>query len=481
MRFVPAEDLKTGMLVGRDIIFTTKAAILKKHTQLNERYIDFLREKGYMGVYVTDSLSMDIEPEETIDPDLFQAGVEAVMEEDVDELMGIAIDIVDDILKKDHVCADLLDLRAFDDYTYHHCVNVAVFSVLVGKTLGLKEKELNQVCQAGLLHDIGKSKINPDILNKFGRLSDYEYAEIQKHAQYSYDILTEMPNISSVIRMAVLSHHENVDGSGYPSGKEGNKIPLLAKIIHAVDVYDALTTKRPYKEPYEAADAFDYLEGGKNTLFDSKVVDAIIKTLPPYPIGIDVYLSDGRRALVIEKTKDPFRPVIRLYDSGIDINLHTSLAYKNLKITRSGVLSSTERTVESLNEDRMGFKRTKKTVLVIDDTALGRRQIEDILMDDYNIIALKSGMEAIDFLKTSKTPDIIVSDVEMPYMNGPEAIKKIKDMGFKNIPVVFLSGNKDRDVIIQCRMIGASDYILKPVKPIYLKERIRQILENDKI
>lgn len=479
MRFVASDELEKGLIVGRDIIFTTQAAVLKKGTTLTDRYIEFLLNKGYMGIYVNDQMSLDIEPEETVDPAIFQAGVEAVRDDSIEEMMSISTDIVNDILGKDSISADLIDLRSFDDYTYHHSVNVAVFSVLVGRKMGLKEKELKNICQAGLCHDLGKSRLPESILNKPDRLTDEEFAEVKKHSEYSHEIISADVNIPAVVKQAVLYHHENENGSGYPHGKEGKDLNIYTKIIHAVDVYDALTSKRPYKDPYEPADAFEYLKGGKGILFNADVVDALVNVIPAYPVGIDVFLSNGKRALVIDNTKDPLRPVIRLYDDKSEINMLTDKAYRTVVISRSAIIpgGGASGNVQALNEQRGSVKSKKRRVMVVDDTPMSLMQARAALEEDYELILLNSGIDAVNYFNENEAPDVVIMDIEMPYVNGVEAMQRIRDAGHK-VPVIFLTSVNDRDIIIQCRMLGAADYILKPAKPIYMKERVYQIVHN---
>ena len=172
MRFVQIDVLQPGMVVGRDIYNITQSSMLRRGVTLTEKYIEYLKEKGYIGAYISDVFSEDIDIEETIEQSTFQAGAVAVKENNVDAIAGVAVDIVSQMSQASRISVDLLDLRAYDDYTYHHSVNVAVYAVAVGKRMGLSDEKLTLLAQAGVCHDLGKSRIPEEILNKPSRLTD---------------------------------------------------------------------------------------------------------------------------------------------------------------------------------------------------------------------------------------------------------------------------------------------------------------------
>ena len=482
MRFVPAFSLVSGMVMARDIISNNSSAfMLKKGVVLNDKAIDYIRKNGYMGAYISDALSNDVELEEAVDQQLFRKGIEAVEGENVGSILGVATDIVAQLTAKRDVSIDLFDLRSFDDYTYHHSVNVAVYAVAVGKKLGLKEEELNLLSMAAICHDLGKSKIDKDIINKPGKLTDEEFAQIKSHPRHSFSILYDNPEVPSIVRQAVLYHHENENGSGYPYGKEGKDIPIFAKIIHAVDVYDALTSKRPYKDPFAPADAYQYINNGVKILFDPKVVAVMSEVVPAYPPGIDVILSDGSEALVVGHTANALRPRIKLAATGQIVNLYTDETYKDITIEKSGIMPADYvGDIDMLNEDRSAVKEvtSKNKILIVDDNFLLLKATAGILEDKYEVITLQSGLEAIRYIVDGKEakPDLIIMDVEMPVMNGIATIKNLRKTDGFNIPVMFLTGNANRDTILKCREVGAVDFVVKPANPVYLRERVEMAL-----
>lgn len=329
------------MVLAKEVFDDDGRVLLAANTILTKEYIIRLSIRGYQGVYIEDELSRGIQIDEVISIELRNEGAKAVKEGNIDSLKSIAKDIVSQLLEKDKsISLDIKDLRTYDNYTYKHSVNVAVISTIIGIYLSYDEESLYELCLAALMHDIGKTKIDPGIINKPGRLSMMEYRIVQEHARYSYDILDENYLISARTKQAVLHHHENEDGTGYPDRLVGDEIPPYAKIIHVADVYDALTSKRPYKKPYALSEAIEYLMGGSNVLFDRKAVEAFLEAVPVYAKGIDVLMTNGERAIVVSNTSNPLRPIVRLVDSGKDIDLSNDKDYISVTIAPHTVVEN---------------------------------------------------------------------------------------------------------------------------------------------
>lgn len=331
MRYIVIEKAQAGMLLAKSIYDGAGRVLLGAHTVITQEYISKLGARGLPGIYVEDELAKDIEIEETITQELRNQGVEALKKGNIDACMNVAKEIVDQILEKSVVSLDMVDLRTYDDYTYQHSVNVAVISTIIGMNMSFKYTMLQELSIAAILHDIGKSMIEPAILNKADKLSEEEYALVKKHPDFGYEMLRHRLDISACIRAGVLSHHENVDGTGYPQGLNGSQIYVYAKIIHVADVFDALTAKRVYKMPYARSEAVEYLMGSCDRLFDREVVEAFLMSVPIYPKGTMVKLSNGKEALVVANTGNALRPQVRLSD-GEEMNLSTPEKYRNITI-----------------------------------------------------------------------------------------------------------------------------------------------------
>lgn len=473
MNFIPVTKLTTDMVLGRDIICNNGSKILKTGVQLTAEYIDYLTEKGYLGAYIQTPGTDDIEMEDTISQETMLKGIQAVESQDIGKMISIAHQMVSEITNRKNVNVDILDLRSYDDYTYHHSVNVAIFAVAVGEYMGMTEEELIRICEAGLFHDLGKQRISINIINKAGRLSDEEFNEIKNHPKYSYQMLYDEPSVAASVRQAVICHHENENGSGYPNGLEGSQIPLMGKILHAVDVFDALISRRPYKEPYTSMEAFEYMMGGANILFDAKVVEVMKKVIPAYPVATEVRLSIGADAVVVKHTGDPLRPVVKIKDRERVLDL-TSDENQGIYIESGGISGAGDsHSVGYLNEDRMVKKDKAPEIMIVDDSAISLQGTgKHLTSAGYRVIALQSGMACLNYIKQKGVPDLVIMDIEMPKFNGIQTVSSIRNLGYKDLPIIFLTAKTDKETVVKCISVNAKDYIIKPVRPTYLLTRV---------
>lgn len=331
MRYIQIDRTKEGMILESSIYDNMGRILLGKGTVLSSEYIERLIERGLPGIYIEDEMAADIKIEDAITQELRNKGVSALREGNLDETMDVAKAIVDEILSNPSVSLDMVDLRSYDDYTYRHSVNVSVLATIIGINLSMNIPTLKELSMAAILHDIGKSKISDEILNKPGRLTSEEFEEIKKHPDYAYEILKERIDIPSSVKAGILAHHENEDGSGYGRGLAGDKIYSYGKIIHVADVFDALTSKRPYKQAYARSEATEYLMGSCDRLFDRQIVLAFLQSVSIYPKGITVKLSNGQEAIVVDSTANILRPRIRLMD-GSEMDLSDIHKYRNITI-----------------------------------------------------------------------------------------------------------------------------------------------------
>jgi response regulator RpfG family c-di-GMP phosphodiesterase len=354
-------------------------------------------------------------------------------------------------------------------------VNVAVISCIIGFGLKLNSEALEQLVTAGLLHDLGKLEIPPEILNKPARLTNEEYNIMKTHAVLSYEKIKERWDISAYVKTAVLYHHENVDGSGYPTGLTGDKMNIYTKIIHVADVYDALVSRRPYKEPYSPYEACEYLMGAGGIMFDSKVVEALMLYVPFYPKGTMVKLSDGSDGIIVDNTgARNLRPLIRRLD-GTMVDLQSKEHY-NLTILRE----SNEHVIDprTSEEERkkmlIPFKEYK--ILVVDDMFINLQEIKKMLDNTYELCLTQNCERAISEIKNGFKPDLVIIDMDMPKINGVKAAQKLRTVLDGNIPFLMEIEESDKDNLIKCRRAGAKGYVLRPYKPTYFKAEIKKIL-----
>lgn len=271
--------------------------------------------------------------------DIFDGGSEGIKElsiASVERVDSIADNIISDITgNSDFLANQMIALQNYDDYTYKHCLRVAMLAAGVCAEIGLSDAETKEVVVAGLLHDIGKSNIDHDIIIKPGKLTETEFEEIKRHPLIGYNILKVGGHFSANVLAGVLFHQEKYDGSGYPTGISGTKIPLVARILSVCDVFDALTSNRPYRKPWSVAETEEYILGGSGTHFDLEVTKAFLRAYNPYPVGTLVSLSDGRHGSVVKNNEIVLRPVVRIMGGtgGEEIDLMNDFRFLTLSVT----------------------------------------------------------------------------------------------------------------------------------------------------
>ena len=322
MRIVNITELKPGYISANNIYLKDGTLLIAKGKALTESNITALFKIGLDKLYIEDDISEGINPRPPITDESMKQTTSAIYSMDIDKIVEASKRIVDE-LSNSLYSADMLIIRHHDAYTGLHSVNVAIYTAVLAKCLGFKESELHKIVQASLLHDIGKVFISTNIINKPGKLTDKEYEIMKKHSELGYLELKKRESIWSVVRVGVLEHHENENGTGYPYGKAGNEIHKIGKMIHIADVYDALTTARSYKDPWKPDRAMKYIRDNEGIQFDKTYAKWFRHCIPIYPRGTEVTLSDGRKALVESNNIiHPDKPVVRVLGEEIQtINL----------------------------------------------------------------------------------------------------------------------------------------------------------------
>jgi HD-GYP domain-containing protein (c-di-GMP phosphodiesterase class II) len=219
---------------------------------------------------------------------------------DVRQAMPVVQEIAASVSRNSGALISLARLKNSDDYTYMHSVAVCALMIALGHQFGLSTDETRQAGLAGLLHDIGKMSIPSDILNKPGKLTDEEFISIKKHSQAGHDILLGVDGIGDAALDVSLHHHEKIDGSGYPFNLKGNQISLLAKMGAVCDVYDAITSARPYKAGWEPGHSIKRMANNQGH-FDATVLEAFIKSVGIYPTGSCVLMQSGKVGVVVDQ------------------------------------------------------------------------------------------------------------------------------------------------------------------------------------
>lgn len=235
--------------------------------------------------------------------------------------------MVEHILFNQDTLLWLSQLKEKDEYTAIHAVNVCILSITFARTLGVQETELKTLGLAALLIDIGKSKIPDEILKKTDALNSAEFMLMKAHAYLGYAMLDHNESISKEVLDIILRHHERLDGKGYPNGLTADRINRLTRIVSIVDVFDAMTSDRCYKDALQAQHALSELYNMAPEQLDQELVEAFIKCIGIYPVGCIVALSTGHTGIVVKlNEKNRLKPIV-----GLVLNRNHE-PYENIKL-----------------------------------------------------------------------------------------------------------------------------------------------------
>jgi HD-GYP domain-containing protein (c-di-GMP phosphodiesterase class II) len=358
MRLVATSDLQEDTTLASDILTGRDAApLLRAGVKLNARFIEHLRRAGILGVYVEDQFSHGIDPQPVISAqtrgkatrslaDLHEEARRSVAAgrtldpEATDEISDVVDQILLEIEESDGKAVVLADLCAADAYHLQHPIDVTALGLLIGRRLIIEhgwldykgerqddrhEERLFRLGMGLLLSDIGKLAIPESILNKPGKLSEEEWEIVRTHPKAGVKLVRDTGAWCPLVQACVLRHHERWDGGGYPEGKSGPEIHEMARIAAVADVYDAITSERVFAPSKPAHVAFQAILAGAGTQFDPTIVEVFSRRIAPFPPGVEVELTDGRRAVVVSVSElSPDRPVVRVISgpgAPVDISL----------------------------------------------------------------------------------------------------------------------------------------------------------------
>ena len=219
---------------------------------------------------------------------------------DTENCLPIVDEVTSSLARNPSAFLSLARLKDKDNYTYMHSVAVCGLMVSLGRQLGMNEAEQREAGLAGLLHDVGKMQMPLEVLNKPGALTPAEFNVMRGHPERGWDLLKDGAKVPASALDVCLHHHEKMDGTGYPHQLAGEQISLLARMGAVCDVYDAITSTRPYKEAWDPAGSLQRMAQWKGQ-FDPTVFQAFVKSVGIYPTGTLVRLQSGRLAVVVEQ------------------------------------------------------------------------------------------------------------------------------------------------------------------------------------
>lgn len=353
-RYISTRLLDEGMIIDQAIIDRSGRILIARKTALDTFLIDALRRMGVPGVYIREGEEspdedIDVAPEtvETIAKLKVADRAKVTLSESVkkrvsegiqylysdtsspdftDTASNITSSLMQAISENDAIALNIDALKVCDEYTFKHSVDVATMAMIIARKSGMSEKEVYQNGISGLLHDVGKSQIPNEILNKAGKLTEDEFATMKKHALFGYNILSEKRELPTEVLSGVLQHHEKLNGRGYPLRLTERQISPYARVLAVADIYDALVTERPYKKAFSQQDALEMIMAMTEEL-DVSFMRDFIDSVILYPVDSVVTLSNGERAKVVENTTHyPMRPKVvglksgKVYDLANDIS-----------------------------------------------------------------------------------------------------------------------------------------------------------------
>ena len=232
-----------------------------------------------------------------------------------DDAIGLVEEISNSVFRNPNALISIARLKNKDDYTYMHSVAVCALMVSLAKCMGYGIEFCKKAGMAGLYHDIGKMFIPDEILNKPGKLTDEEFEIVKSHPQKGWELLSQSPGISPETLEVCLRHHEKVDGSGYPGNLADGQMSILSKMSSICDVYDAITSDRPYKKGWEPSESIKKMAEWKGH-FDPNIFQAFVKSIGIYPVGSLVKLSSGKLGVVVDKgEKSLLTPKVKVFYS----------------------------------------------------------------------------------------------------------------------------------------------------------------------
>ena len=325
MQRIVVSELKNGMVTARNVLSADGKLLLAEGQIITESYIRRLQELGIYAIYVRNPYFSDLEIPAIIAEETRQSGIQTMkcaldvlrnkrMDLAVTDIQQSARRIVAEIIRNRKAMIHLTEIRTHDDCTFAHSVDVCILAVLVAVEMGYAENRLTELAVGALLHDVGKVRVGQQLLIKPDRLTDEEMVIMRGHPWFGFEILrTHKGQLSIPSIHVALQHHEKFDGTGYPRGLAGEAIHEFSRIVSIADVYDAITSDRPYRKALLPHEAYELLQMTGTQHFDPTILPIFLGKIAVYPVGATVRLNTGDIGIVTSVEPGlPTRPVIRL-------------------------------------------------------------------------------------------------------------------------------------------------------------------------
>jgi HD-GYP domain-containing protein (c-di-GMP phosphodiesterase class II) len=329
MRSITLDEIEPGMYLSKPLITADGTVLLHEGIVMKERYIEYLRNKGFTTLFVGD---LQIEEKAKIEEDFYSprnkkealgAAREVINNFSVGK--GLKLDNVKNLVsewihhlgQKPESMVNLLDIRRKEGYMFSHAINTCILSIMTGIAMGYDAKQLDELGLAAILHDVGKIKFSQNVAQQFPNyLTKKEKDEYRRHPFYSLEILRENYSLSVNVLNACFQHHERWNGSGYPMGLKGNDICEYAQIISVADVYERLIVGMPHRLPTPVYYAVAILNKAAGEYFNPAIIEKFNQNVAIYPIGKTVRLSNQQSGVILGvDIKNKTTPIVRITSS----------------------------------------------------------------------------------------------------------------------------------------------------------------------
>ena len=338
---VNIDECMPGMKIAETINNKFGVTIISEHTLIEPTMLKLLKRLGIYKIKVFDQQLPNSEDSSQVFKKKYMGNLiiikgllyDLYSNKPLDgfKVNAIANSLCEKAIEPDDLIRNLTYAYNFDDYLYTHSLNVSIISMLIAKWMNYSENDIKMIVKAGLLHDIGKTKVQHSILNKPGPLSPKEFNHMQLHVNYGYEILRGIENFNSDICKAVLMHHEREDGSGYSSGLQYQEIREFAKILAVADVFDAMSSNKVYGKKRPPIDIFNQMETNSIGSLSKKITMVFLDHTPNFYIGARFFVNTGETAeIIFINPRHIARPLIKIGERYIDMSKESRYELLNI-------------------------------------------------------------------------------------------------------------------------------------------------------
>lgn len=287
MEKVAVDKLTAGMILARSIFQSDGRILVRKNTELSSSIIARLKDLRFPAAYVETTAASDFN--EPVSDLTRSEVVQSVARLDSAFRSGKGINflackaplqkMIFEVMENKNIPLSTIEIRSLNDSIYNHMVQVCIIAVRIALQMGYDQAKLLELASGVLFHDIGMTRIAPDILNRIGGLTSDEMIQIRTHPKTGYDLIKQSHDLPGVAAEVALQHHERYNGSGYPRKLSGLHIHEYARIAAVADVFDAMTTEKPYRPAKSFDDTLAYIQSQKGAEFDPLVADALVPAI----------------------------------------------------------------------------------------------------------------------------------------------------------------------------------------------------------